>query len=1319
MKNNRRFLFATAAVVFAALQVTARENVPNPNGGHRIENPNQVAAQCNAGTAQTELSVNNVRTTILTGGDMWWDLSTARYEIPKGGGAHSVFAGSLWIGGVDAGGQLKVAAMTYRQTGNDYWPGPLDTVNVSTDQTVCDQYDKHFRIKRQDVDDFYANTISPQTGYQIPSSILNWPGNGDPGRNQAHYLAPFYDANGDGFYDPSAGDFPDFYEGAPGQSACTAGLYGDEALWWVFNDKGNIHTESGANAIGIEIQAQAFGFNTNDEINNMTFYAYKVFNRSFFTVNNCYFGQWVDADLGLYSDDYVGCDVSRGLGYTYNGDADDGGGAPGTYGLNPPCIGCDFFQGPLADSADGVDNNRNCVIDEPNEQIIMSKFVYYNNDFTVLGNPVGGQDIYNYLRGIWLDNTPITYGGNGHNTGQPCSFMFPDASDQQFGWGLGGTCNPNNPVASVPWNETNAPNQVGDRRFLQTAGPFTLKPGAVNNVKVGLVWARATSGGNLASIGLVKVADDKAQKLFENCFQVLNGPDAPDLTIQELDKQLLVYLSNKSTSNNYLENYSEYDPLIIDTVSPNRFDTTFNFEGYQVFQLANAQVGQGELLNPDKARLVFQSDVKNGVSQLINFNYDQSLNANIPELEVTGEDKGITHSFTVTDDKFATGDINLVNHKTYYYMAIAYGYNQYVEYKPDVTPDPSNIYAPSYNGQKKPYKPGRKNVKVYSAIPHIPSPEANGTVQNSYYGMGPKIQRIEGHGNGGMVLDLTQSSIDAILSSSANINYTPTYENSHGPVNVKVIDPLNVPSADFELKFTGVATTSNWTLKNITSGVTKTSEKTLALEAANEQVIPEWGLSVSITTTYDPGNLSDDTKGFLEGTMTFANDQKQWLTGLPDQDGYTYQNWIRSGVSTDQTGNACLAGFDDYAGVDNEGVYEKVIGGTWAPYRLVAAEPPLTTNPCYVGGPGWKKNYMSLSAMKNLASIDVVITADKSKWSRCVVFEECNDSALAEKQGNAFVRKMDIRGGASVDKDGNANFPSTDNNDFATGMGWFPGYAINLETGERLNIAFGENSWMQSQRGRDMIWNPTSNSYASNGDILFGGEHYIYVFGHNFDDVNHTGRYDGCNFIRTKMTKTSTTTPVDNDKRNVFQDAMWVNIPLLRAGYDFNKPSSIPCDAKIRLRVKRNYGRNYSSQNSPDSANPSQNLNKPYYKFNTSDLRVETSNLDAAKNALDLINVVPNPYYAYSEYEKNQLDNRIKITNLPEKCTVKIYTLNGVLVRTFKKDDPKTSVDWDLKNTKGIPIASGMYIIYVNVDGVGEKVLKWFGVIRPLDLDQF
>ena len=98
---------------------------------------------------------------------------------------------------------------------------------------------------------------------------------------------------------------------------------------------------------------------------------------------------------------------------------------------------------------------------------------------------------------------------------------------------------------------------------------------------------------------------------------------------------------------------------------------------------------------------------------------------------------------------------------------------------------------------------------------------------------------------------------------------------------------------------------------------------------------------------------------------------------------------------------------------------------------------------------------------------------------------------------------------------------------------------------------------------------------------------------------------------------------------------------------------------------------------------------------------------------------MPNPYYAYSNYESNRLDSRIKITNLQEKCTIKIYNIGGSLVRTLTKDDPLTSLDWDLKNVNGVPIAGGVYIIHVSVPNVGEKVLKWFGVLRPADLSNF
>jgi len=55
----------------------------------------------------------------------------------------------------------------------------------------------------------------------------------------------------------------------------------------------------------------------------------------------------------------------------------------------------------------------------------------------------------------------------------------------------------------------------------------------------------------------------------------------------------------------------------------------------------------------------------------------------------------------------------------------------------------------------------------------------------------------------------------------------------------------------------------------------------------------------------------------------------------------------------------------------------------------------------------------------------------------------------------------------------------------------------------------------------------------------------------------------------------------------------------------------------------------------------------------------------------------------------------------------------------YDKGDPKTSLDWDMKNQSGITISSGIYIIHVNVPGVGEKVVKWFGVLRPIDLDTF
>ena len=199
--------------------------------------------------------------------------------------------------------------------------------------------------------------------------------------------------------------------------------------------------------------------------------------------------------------------------------------------------------------------------------------------------------------------------------------------------------------------------------------------------------------------------------------------------------------------------------------------------------------------------------------------------------------------------------------------------------------------------------------------------------------------------------------------------------------------------------------------------------------------------------------------------------------------------------------------------------------------------------------------------------------------------------------------------------------------------------------------------------------------------------------------------------------------PKDPMKRDVFKDIIWCGMPVLAPNQ-----SLLSCDVKIRLRVSKPFENNFAAngfdvagsinQEGP-RANPAQNNNNPMYNFNTYNLNAETYSLNTARNALQLINIVPNPYYGYSAYESNQVDNEIKITNLPQKCTIKIYNMNGTLIREFKKDEVKTSLNWDLKNQVGIPIASGAYLIHVNAPSIGEKVVKWFGALRPIDLDTY
>lgn len=1404
----KRYIYT--AILFLSFSgiVIAKENVNSTQRGSGPAGGNQTFAGCEPSKSRADLDINNVRTPIWINGDMWWDLDgNALYEIPVGSGKHSLFAGAIWIGGLEAGSNnLKVAAQTYRQSGSDFWPGPIDVATVSIAPEKCLAYDKHWNLSFAEVKNFHLEYhIKGDLTYPVPENVENWPGNGI-GEN--FVLAPFFDSNGDGIYEFRNGDYPKYNIDGNLDNCDKSLLKGDQTIWWVFNDVGNIHNETNSQfPVGVEIQAQAFAFNTGDEINNMTFYRYKIINRATTDLNETYFGAWVDPDLGNYLDDYVGCDVERGLGFCYNGDAVDDG-ALG-YGANPPAIGVDFFEGPLADSADLKDNDRDGEVDEIGEQIIMSKFVYYNNDGTDNGNPDNAQHYYNYLRGIWKDGSPMVYGGDGFlSGGVECDFMFPGTSDPDWV----GT----DSVAQFIWTETtpdgpnSSPNTPADRRFLQSAGPFTLKPGNVNYITTGAVWARTSSGGPEASVRLLKLADAKAQNLFESCFRVIDGPSAPSIKIRELDKELVLSIINEEGSNNRKEDYKEKDINI--PIEPNAI---FRFEGYKVFQVIDPSVSVNDLKNADKSRLIFQCDIKNGIAQIVNKVFDGNLSAFVPSEEVYGEDNGLRHTFKVTTDAFATGDPRLVNHKTYYFFAIAYAYDAVADVQNPLEDSLVGIYG-------QPYVQSRQNAKgekieIFTGIPHISTPEESGLVLGAEYGDGPEITRYTGFGNGYITgsdrgtLDIKQSQIDAIIfnqSTPQNKIQTPTYVGGHGPVDIRVYDPFKIDGGDFELwlsdtitriPFTGdidgssytirnvasinglqighflnssndffpqatqitgfsgigpydiflsspvnadtsyhanaeIVAGARWFLKNVQSGKIDTALK--SLEFPYDQLFPDYGFSISMNQVKNTGEVVTDGNGFIEITRVYSNPNNRWLSGIGDENTFEPLNWIVSGKDPAA----------DYLDVDPSDFYSKALGGTWAPFRLTNASTSTTNSVGKVTPAPSAAIYQGKSApfydkLKYLSDVDLVLTNDKSKWTRCVVFEMALDSAGAEgSQLHGLIRKH-----PSLDKDYRSD-NATD-----SGYSWFPGYAMDLETGERLNIAFGEDSRDIQEHGRDMQWNPTSNigsfDNAGNFNLQAGGKHYIYVFGNKSSysdtiaaspqnlittpiypgDTSYWGpAYDMGAHIHSNLWPITASNLTANNRKlvkKIWKDCMWVGAPVLTPGQ-----ALLDNDVKIRFRVTKPY-RSYVS-----GADPALNNNLPFYKFSTANLKPQVQQTEVAKNALNLINVVPNPYYAYSSYEINQIDNRVKIVNLPSKCVISIYTPGGALVRKFNRNvgqnnsagssygielNLDSSLDWDLKNSKGVPIASGIYIVHIAAEGIGERTIKWFGVIRPIDLDTF
>lgn len=444
-----------------------------------------------------------------------------------------LYSGGLWLGGLDSGGQLHFSAHMYGSDGHDFISGPLTTDgSASIDPAVVQQYDRIWRIHGSQVEQhrhYYACLADPECdintefpgGYTIPNDFLNWPAMGDVSAGQSLYLAPFYDHDSDGNYDPTSGDHP-----------C---VQGDLAMYMIYNDKGQPHLESGGDPFGVEVHMMPFAYISADqELNNTIFIHYRLINRSNGTYNNFHMGIFSDFDIGCSNDDIVGTDVPRNMVYGYNGDDldEDCLGSTG-FQAQPPALGMLVLKGPLMDPTgaddpqDGSQPSFNGsgfgdgMID--NERHGLSGSMHFrrqgNNAQT---EPAALPHFYNYLRSIWKDNVPLTYGGNGYSQDPgavPSDFAFPGDSDPT-GVGTGGG-------ATGAWHDMLDP-LMPDPKMIATMGPITLEPGEEQEILIAYVYAHSDGGGAYGSVEALQLYADSVLAFAQTIPGLMAGGSVCD-----------------------------------------------------------------------------------------------------------------------------------------------------------------------------------------------------------------------------------------------------------------------------------------------------------------------------------------------------------------------------------------------------------------------------------------------------------------------------------------------------------------------------------------------------------------------------------------------------------------------------------------------------------------------------------------------------------------------------------------------------------------------------------------------------------------------
>lgn len=501
-------------------------------------------AQTIRATATTEVESGNMRFVIRNDGSLFHkDGEMSQFTAAENAEGEKPalldFAG-LWIGSIHQG-QFKTSIADNRNIDTTHFaPGPSYSPTGTLSLDKQEIFNQIWKVTDVDIAAHITDFRWDGKVDTIRESVFMWPGYGnkhfqelfdDTEENEAEerYLvkAPFYDGNDNGIYEPNFGEYPVLFYSLGEKTIDAKQLY-----YTVYNDYNNPNENMGIN---VHQTIATIDCDYSSILNNTVFVDYQFTNKSTSRLDSLHFGLFVDSALSCSENNYAGTDTISNSLYFYNGKDFDN---------SVEAEQCEEENSPFA----------------PNTPVLSLIDLGRKWDYTTYYNSVpslspGVQtrpnsviEYYRYLKGLWRDGTPFTYGGNGYGLTQQTPYIFTGNPEIQEGW----TMKRDSLNLGVPeryflattecWSYAvdengNLITEFGELVRAHKASPlfpekttrktfaFTLHQGEIENALTNAQTARDTLLNWYNEI--IDVNPGEGILLAQNCFAARGGPQRP------------------------------------------------------------------------------------------------------------------------------------------------------------------------------------------------------------------------------------------------------------------------------------------------------------------------------------------------------------------------------------------------------------------------------------------------------------------------------------------------------------------------------------------------------------------------------------------------------------------------------------------------------------------------------------------------------------------------------------------------------------------------------------------------------------------------